>query len=73
MRRESRELFAVISDCIWSLIVMIMFFIYGYQKFGFVGSILFVAAIMVISIIVCGIGWVAVKLLERIVDKYEPF
>lgn len=52
---------------------MIMSFIYGYQKFGLLGSILFVAAIMVISIIVCGIGWVAVKLLERIVDKYYPF
>lgn len=34
---------------------------------------MYVVAIMVISIIVCGIGWVAVKLLERIVDKYEPF
>lgn len=70
MRRESREHFTVISDCIWSLIVMVMFFIYGYQKFGLVGSILFVVAIMVISIIVCGIGWLVVKLLERILDKY---
>lgn len=70
MRRESHDLSAVISDCVWSLIVMIMFFIYGYQKFGLVGSILYVVAISVISIIVCGIGWLVVKLLERLLDKY---
>ena len=70
MRKDSRETFSSINDCVMCLIVLIVLAILGYLRCGLIGGILYISVTILVATIVSGISWLAVKLWERWVDEY---
>ena len=70
MRKDSRETFSSINDCVMCLIALIVLSILGYLRCGLIGGILYISVTILVATIVSGISWLVVKLWERWVDEY---